>query len=57
MRKRKINKVFAGKDLVFALGDDVQTNASSSTVKDSQASGAGLQEIPERDEPNGSIVI
>lgn len=35
MRKRKVKKVFAGKDLVFALGDDVQNNASSSTVKDS----------------------
>ena len=56
MRRRAIAKVFAGKDLVFALGDDVHTNASSSTVKDSQAS-SGLQEIPERDERPSSSTM
>ena len=36
MRKRQIKQVIAGKDLVFALGEDVNTSGSSSTVKDSQ---------------------
>lgn len=47
MKRRLVKKVFTGKDLVFALGDDV--NASTSNVKDSQTS-SGLQEIPEKDE-------
>ena len=51
MRKRVIKKVWAGKDLVFALGDDVHTNNSSSTVKDSQLTGSksALQKIPEKE--------
>ena len=47
MKNRTVKKVFAGKDLIFALGDDV--NASTSNLRESQAS-SGLQEIPERDE-------
>lgn len=58
MKRRLVKKVVAGKDLVFALGDDVNNNQSSSTVKDSQAtSNTGLQEIPERDERPGSSTL
>ena len=44
--------MFAGKDLVFGLGEDV--NASTSNLKDSQTS-SGLQEIPERDEKSTGL--
>ena len=50
MRRRVIKQVVAGKDLIFALGEDINTQASSSTIKDSKASTNGLQEIPEREE-------
>jgi len=57
MRKRSIKKVFTGKDLVFALGEDINTNGSTMTVKESQGSAAGLQEIPERDERPSSSAM
>ena len=37
MKRRQVKKIFAGKDLVFALGDDVN-NTSTSNLKDSEAS-------------------
>ena len=59
MKRRQVKKVIAGRDLIFALGDDVNNQQSTSTVKDSQqtSSNAGLQEIPERDERAGSSTL
>ena len=56
MKKRLIKKTIAGKDIIFALGEDV--HASSSSVRDSQtASKNYMQEIPERDERPGSSTM
>lgn len=46
--------MFAGKDLIFALGEDVATLSSITMKESTLGSGSGLQEIPERDERRSS---
>ena len=56
MRNKKVKKVFAGRNLVFALGEDVhnsQVETEKQRVQKAQSSRLeldGLQAIPEKDE-------